>query len=69
MGKSFASLKRQVTQTRKRSKERGGGEVGRLKREALYAHMRYVAFRIFSLCVLANRARPCIARRRERNCR
>jgi hypothetical protein len=40
MGKSFASVKRQVTETRRRSKKRDGGEVGRVKREALYAHMR-----------------------------
>lgn len=40
MGKSFTSIKRQVTETRRRSKKRGGGEVGRIKRESLYAHMR-----------------------------
>jgi hypothetical protein len=33
-------VKRQVTETRRRSKKRDGGEVGRVKREALYAHMR-----------------------------
>lgn len=41
MGKSFTGALRQVQETRRRSKKRGGGEVGREKREALYAHMRY----------------------------
>ena len=51
MGKSFMSALKQVQETRRRSKKRGGGDVGREKREAQYAHMRYVVPSTFGLLV------------------